>query len=72
MTGVNPGKHNIYDFLARDASTYLPFLSSRKSKGLRKRSRLGNIPFLGEDGNQGHAQGDALLALLARPAFSVR
>jgi predicted AlkP superfamily phosphohydrolase/phosphomutase len=25
-TGVNPGKHNIYDFLVRDASTYLPDL----------------------------------------------
>src|SRR5580698_9018554 len=28
MTGVNPGKHNIYDFLARDVDSYLPFLSS--------------------------------------------
>jgi len=25
-TGVNPGKHNIYDFLVRDAATYLPDL----------------------------------------------
>ena len=25
-TGVNPGKHNIYDFLIRDTSTYLPDL----------------------------------------------
>src|SRR6266536_3851100 len=23
-TGVNPGKHNIYDFLVRDFQTYLP------------------------------------------------
>ena len=28
MTGVNPGKHNIYDFLARDLKNYLPYLSS--------------------------------------------
>ncbi|HJS97943.1 MAG TPA: alkaline phosphatase family protein, partial [Terriglobales bacterium] len=28
QTGTNPGKHNIYDFLARDGGTYLPFLSS--------------------------------------------
>ncbi|UCD57451.1 MAG: alkaline phosphatase family protein, partial [Candidatus Hydrogenedentota bacterium] len=28
MTGVNPGRHNIYDFLARDKKTYLPDLSS--------------------------------------------
>lgn len=27
-TGVNPGKHNIYDFLTRNRSTYLPYLSS--------------------------------------------
>ncbi|MEJ2745789.1 MAG: alkaline phosphatase family protein, partial [bacterium] len=28
MTGVNPGKHNIFDFLARNAKTYTPSLSS--------------------------------------------
>src|SRR6476659_2597954 len=28
QTGVNPGKHNIYDFLARDLANYLPYLSS--------------------------------------------
>src|SRR5215831_660239 len=28
MTGANPGKHNIYDFLARDLGNYLPYLSS--------------------------------------------
>ncbi len=27
-TGVNPGKHNIFDFLGRDPRTYLPELSS--------------------------------------------
>lgn len=30
QTGVNPGKHNIYDFLNRDLRTYLPELSSAK------------------------------------------
>ncbi|MGH7857933.1 MAG: alkaline phosphatase family protein, partial [Candidatus Binatia bacterium] len=28
MTGVHPARHGIFDFLARDARTYLPFLSS--------------------------------------------
>ncbi len=28
MTGANPGKHNIFDFLNRDLRTYLPELSS--------------------------------------------
>jgi len=27
-TGVNPGKHNIFDFLTRDPNTYLPALAS--------------------------------------------
>lgn len=30
MTGVNPGKHNIFDFLNRDLRTYIPELSSSK------------------------------------------
>lgn len=28
LTGCNPGKHNIFDFLTRDKRTYLPLLSS--------------------------------------------
>lgn len=28
LTGCNPGKHNIFDFLTRDLRTYLPLLSS--------------------------------------------
>ncbi len=39
-TGVNPGKHNIYDFLVRDFDTYMPDLggvsaSRRGSCGAR-------------------------------------
>ncbi len=30
MTGCNPGRHSIYDFLARDPANYLPVLSSTK------------------------------------------
>jgi predicted AlkP superfamily phosphohydrolase/phosphomutase len=47
MTGVNPGKHNIYDFLARDTSNYLPFLSSAEIKGPKRHLKLGkySIPF---------------------------
>lgn len=40
MTGVNPGKHNIFDFLNRDLKTYAPALSSS-----RIRSRRGPLPF---------------------------
>ncbi len=28
LTGCNPGKHNIFDFLTRDRRTYMPLLSS--------------------------------------------
>jgi predicted AlkP superfamily phosphohydrolase/phosphomutase len=47
MTGVNPGKHNIYDFLACDRDNYLPFLSSAEIKGPKRRIKLGkySIPF---------------------------
>ena len=41
-TGVNPGRHNIFDFLSRDLRTYVPELSSarvtKKSIELRRRS----------------------------------
>lgn len=41
MTGVNPGKHNIYDFLARDVNNYLPFLSSAEIKGPKRQMKIG-------------------------------
>src|SRR4029079_17159384 len=31
-TGVNPGKHNIYDFLVRDLETYMPDLGGVKKE----------------------------------------
>src|SRR5215470_13067094 len=47
MTGVNPGKHNIYDFLACDRDHYLPFLSSAEIKGPKRHIKVGkySIPF---------------------------
>ena len=41
MTGVNPGKHNIYDFLARDLNSYLPFLSSAEIRGPKRTLKIG-------------------------------
>ena len=46
MTGVNPGKHNIYDFLARDTHSYLPFLSSANLRARSGISRSASIRFL--------------------------
>lgn len=40
-TGVNPGKHNIFDFLDRDRKTYLPVLSSAEIGSVDKFLRLG-------------------------------
>jgi predicted AlkP superfamily phosphohydrolase/phosphomutase len=41
QTGVNPGKHNIYDFLARDLKNYLPFLSSAQISQPKRHLRIG-------------------------------
>ena len=40
-TGVNPGKHNIFDFLAPDRKSYLPVLSSTKIRQPEKTLKLG-------------------------------
>ncbi|MBC7363702.1 MAG: alkaline phosphatase family protein [Candidatus Aminicenantes bacterium] len=41
MTGVNPSKHNIFDFLSRNPKTYLPDLSSARIGPPRKYLNLG-------------------------------
>jgi predicted AlkP superfamily phosphohydrolase/phosphomutase len=41
QTGVNPGKHNIFDFLTRDKKSYLPRLSSVDIRGARRKISLG-------------------------------
>jgi predicted AlkP superfamily phosphohydrolase/phosphomutase len=46
-TGVNPGKHNIFDFFTRDPQTYLPILSSARISTFPKTIKIGSlhIPF---------------------------
>ncbi|MCK7477423.1 MAG: alkaline phosphatase family protein [Candidatus Moduliflexus flocculans] len=45
MTGAEPSKHNIYDFLSRDPKTYLPDLSSARIGPARSgRFKPGKIP----------------------------
>ncbi len=41
QTGVNPGKHNIYDFLARDLKNYLPYLSSAQISEPKRHLHVG-------------------------------
>lgn len=41
QTGVNPGKHNIFDFLTPDTRTYAPKLSSVEIRSLQKSFGVG-------------------------------
>ena len=45
QTGVNPGKHNIFDFLTRDKVSYLPNLSSVDIRGPRRSISIGRYQF---------------------------
>ena len=45
QTGVNPGKHNIFDFLTRDKVSYLPKLSSVDIRGPRRSISIGKYQF---------------------------
>jgi predicted AlkP superfamily phosphohydrolase/phosphomutase len=45
QTGVNPGKHNIFDFLIPDPHTYQPKLSSVEIRPPRRSIRLGKYVF---------------------------
>ncbi len=40
ITGMNPGGHGIFDFIHRDAETYLPFLSTSKTEAPQNFWRL--------------------------------
>jgi predicted AlkP superfamily phosphohydrolase/phosphomutase len=42
-TGVNPGRHNIFDFLNRDVRTYAPELSSAKVRPATRFLRIGKL-----------------------------
>jgi predicted AlkP superfamily phosphohydrolase/phosphomutase len=45
LTGVNPGKHNIYDFLNSDRRNYLPYLSSVSIHAPTRMLKLGKYTF---------------------------
>src|SRR5439155_12117558 len=64
QTGVNPGKHNIFDFLMPDPRTYQPKLSSVEIRPPRRTLRLGKYRFpLG--------QPDVRLLRKSKPFWSV-
>src|SRR5437016_12078767 len=70
MTGVNPGKHNIYDFLNRDLMSYLPFLSSAEIRGPKRSVKIGKytIP-LGKPTIKGMRRGTPFWPWLGQPAM---
>lgn len=41
ITGMNPGGHGIFDFIARDPATYLPFLSTTVTAEAKRTIKLG-------------------------------
>src|SRR5262245_12130422 len=43
MTGVHPARHGIFDFLARDARSYLPFLSSSAIEPAKRSLAIGKF-----------------------------
>ena len=42
MTGVDPARHNVFDFLNRDLRTYKPMLSSSEVRGAPRTLRVGD------------------------------
>ena len=43
-TGVNPGKHNIFDFLVRDFDTYMPDLAMVDARAIPRSSSGARSP----------------------------
>lgn len=41
ITGMNPGGHGIYDFIARDPKTYMPFLSTTITGEAKRSIKIG-------------------------------
>lgn len=71
QTGVNPGKHNIYDFLARDVRSYLPFLSSAQITGPKLHLRIGKYSLpVGKPIIRGMRRGTPFWHLLAKAGVS--
>src|SRR5438105_4436622 len=64
QTGVNPGKHNIFDFLMPDLRTYQPKLSSVEIRPPRRSIRIGKYTF-------GLGKADVRLLRKSKPFWSL-
>lgn len=45
-TGVNPGKHGIFDFIMRDPDNYLPYLSLNEVEVIKHNYKVGPFKFI--------------------------
>ncbi len=43
IAGTNPGGHGIFDFIHRDAKTYIPIFSASATEGAKRTIKLGSI-----------------------------
>lgn len=43
ITGANPGKHGIFDFVHRDAATFTPYLSTSRTFAGKRSIKVGNF-----------------------------
>lgn len=69
-TGVNPAKHNIFDFLNRDLRTYAPELSSAKVRPAKRFLRVGRwlIP-ISRPSVEGRRKSEPFWKILSRNAI---
>lgn len=69
-TGVNPAKHNIFDFLNRDLRTYAPELSSARVRPARRVLNIGkwSIP-LSRPSVEGRRKSEPFWKILSRNAI---
>lgn len=66
-TGVNPAKHNIFDFISRSAGTYLPELAPVTVKPPRRVLRVGRFSFrLSKPRIEGHRKSDSFWRILGK------
>ena len=69
-TGVNPARHNIFDFLNRDLKSYMPELSSSRVRGPQRVWRIGRLRIpLSRPSVEMHRKSEPFWKILGRNAI---
>ena len=69
-TGVNPARHNIFDFLNRDLRNYAPELSSAKVRHSKRRFRIGPWRYsISQSAVEMHRKSEPFWKILGRNAI---